>query len=356
MKNSLISSLDAASHGARLAGAEVVPNFPAPYSNRITETLRKIHACNIIEAESQTSAINAAIGAELCEKRTFLPLSIPKCPEEFYAASFLRLPIVAANVSRSIFSYTTKSDHNAIFGLRDAGWLMFFPSSAEDVIYSMLQAYAIAEDIKVLLPAVVNIEQPFFRETVQIPSDQFAKKLVTKLRIPHRIDVKKPKIIAPVDDYESFVSQQQKAMTNARQLIEKMNETYGKKLKKNLGTIETYRMEDAEVAIVMLGFHSATAKIAIDRLREKGKKAGLLRVRIFRPWPELAIARALGNVKRIAVIDQDLSIGKSGILFSELKTEKFASNFIAFKYLTEKSFSDIVERLERQEKPERVWV
>lgn len=359
MKNSLLSTLEAASHGARLAGVEVVPNFPAPFSNVIVEKMAA-NNCKVIDSESQTSAINAAIGAELCEKRTFLPLSIPKCIDEFYSASFLRLPIVAANVSRSVFSYSTKSDHNSIMGLRDAGWMILMPSGAEEVIYSILQAYAIAEDKKVLLPAVVNIDMPTLRETMQIPSDQFARKFIPKLKLPHKIDIKKPSVIAPVDDYPGFVIQQQRAMANAAMLFSKMEEKYGKKLKKPFGMIEKYKLDDAELVIICAGFHAGTAKSAIDKLREQGKKVGLLRLRVIRPWPKSEIKASLTNAKRIAVVDHAISLGHSGILYTELSSairNKFASNFISLgKHFSESDFFKIVEKLEKSESEERVWM
>jgi pyruvate/2-oxoacid:ferredoxin oxidoreductase alpha subunit len=357
MKNTLLSPLGAAFHGARLAGAEIVPNFPAPFSNLIVKKLKTAHNCNIINCESQSSAINAAIGACLGEKRVFLPLTIPKCLDEFYMSSFLRLPIVAANVSRSVFSYSSNADHNNILSLRDSGWLIFMPSTVEDIIYSILQAYAICEDSKVLLPGIVNIEMPMLRETAQIPTEQFSRKFLPRLRLPHKVDLKKPEIIVPVDDYKEFVMQQQKAMSNAAQIFARMNDTYGKKLKKELGMTEKYKLDDAELVIVIAGFQTATARAAVDKMREQGKKVGLLRLRVIRPWPSKEIADALANVKRIAIIDQDISLGHTGILYNEIKTDKFASNFIALaKHFSEKDFFAIADRTDKSDHPERVWL
>jgi len=357
MKNVLLSTLEAAAHGARLSGAEFVPDFPAKYSDEIVKTLKGVHNCKIVSADSQSSAMNMSIGAALGGKRAFLPLSAPRCIDEFYTTSFLRIPIVVGNVSRSVFSYTIKSDHNNILDLRDAGWLLFFPESVQEVMDNIMQAYSICEDSKVMLPAAINIEMPTLRETTQMPSDQFARKMIPKFRLPHKINVKNPKAIAPTDDYGEFVQQQQIAMSNSIKLFEKMDEKYSKKLKRPFGLIEKYKMDDADIAIVMAGPQSLTAKHAIDQMREQGKNIGLLRMRVARPWPMTELESSLENVKKVAVIDQNISLGHAGIFYSEMNLNEFMNNYIVLgKTLTQKNIFDMIHHLEKSEKPERVWI
>lgn len=357
MKNVLLSTLEASAHGARLSGAEIVPDFPEPFSSDIVKALEKMHECKIIQAESQSSALNIAVGSALGSKRAFLPLSVPKRIDEFYNTSFLRIPVVAANVSQSIFTRTTKYDHNNILSIRDAGWLLFFPSTTQEIIDSIMQAYHICENIRVLLPGMVNIGLPAIRETIQMPSDQFGRNMVAKFRLPHKINMKNHKTIVPVDNFDEFVGQQQAAMSNAIKLFEKMDEKYTNKLKRPFGMVEQYKTNDADYVIIMAGFNSEIAKRAVDKMREQGKNVGLLRLRVIRPWPEHEINKAVENVKKIAVFDENISLGRAGILFSEMNISRFMNNYISLgKTSMEKTFMDIISHLEKSEKPERVWL
>ncbi|MEM7819814.1 MAG: hypothetical protein QXD48_03215 [Candidatus Aenigmatarchaeota archaeon] len=358
MKNELLSTQDAAAYAAKLCNVDIVPNFPSPFANEIVEKLRQIHRCEIFDIESQNSAILAALSSEACEKRTFLPLSAIRTIEEFYITSFMRLPIVGVNISRPIDNYSLIYNHNDILALRDAGWLIFMPESVQEVIDTIIHAYRICEDSKVLLPAMINIDM-IIRETVQIPTEQFVKNFLPKLKLPHKIDVKNPKIFGvPVENYEEFKLQQHLAMKNALNLMPKIYEKW-KKLKRNYNIIEKYMLDDAEYAIVITGFNSTTAKSAINKMRELGKKVGLLRLRVLRPWPKDEISKALKDIKKVAVLDHAISLGYGGILYLDMKScyNGFISNFISLgKHLIDDDFIKIISRIEKSEKEEIVWI
>lgn len=354
VRKELLSACEAAAYGAKLARVQSVPDFESPMSMPITRCLKGLaKECKIFGMENQGAAVAAAMGSEVSGKRTLLPMSAPVALQELRQASFMRLPVVAANVSRSYGTMTLSNDHNDILALRDFGWLMFFAESCQEILDCILLAYKVCEDSKVMLPAFVNIDFPGIYETVSLPTEQSVDKFLPKLKLP----VKDVQLGIPIEDYGSFVMQQQAAMNNASKTIQKAGEQLKSITKRQYGMTESFMLDDAEYAFVMAGYHSSTAKEAVIGLRQS-EKVGLLRLRSIRPWPSEEIRAALQNVKKIAVIDQNVSIGSSGILHSEIEScyDGFSSNFISYRYLRKKDFHDVFKKLKSQEKPERIWL
>jgi pyruvate ferredoxin oxidoreductase alpha subunit len=358
MKNELLSCLEGAAYAAKLAHVDYVPNFPVPFSHEIAEKLGKIHDCKISEMQTQSAAISSAMTATLIEKRVLLPLSSLDYIDDFYVASYIRLPLVGVNVSRLIDEYAVRHGHQDVMALLNAGWLIFMPESVQEVVDSIIHAYRICEDSKVMLPALINVDM-VIRETVQLPSDQFVGKFLPKLKMPFKLDIKNPEIIGfPSEDYDEMKIQQQLAMKNALALMPKVYEKWYF-TKRRYDVVEKYMLDDAEYALVVSGFNSTTAKAAVNKLREQGKKVGLLRLRVIRPWPREEIMKAIGSVKKVAVLDQDISVGSTGVLYPEVKAwhNGFISNYISLgKHLSEKNFFEMFERLEKSEKEEVAWV
>src|SRR3989338_5855626 len=273
MKGDILSSTDAAAYGAKLSGVEVVPNFPQPLAVEITKKLSKIHSCEMPHLQSAGDMFAAALGASAVGRRAFVACSSPLSYETF-SAPFMRLPFVAVNISRSM--HGVKPDHATIMALRDAGYLMFFPESNQEIHDTILHAYKVCEDQKVLLPAIVNIDGiPNFMEPVQVATDQALKGFLGKLSA--KLDVKKPaQLDIYSDSYDQGRLQMGKAMENSIDLIKKTGEKWKQKFRRDYGLVEKFMTEDADVIIVIMGYHSATAKAAAQRMRSQGKKVGVL--------------------------------------------------------------------------------
>jgi pyruvate/2-oxoacid:ferredoxin oxidoreductase alpha subunit len=354
-KPHLLSVEESAALGAKLSQVEVCASHPMPFSVSIADELRKIHACQFIDCGSLSASVNAAIGASLGGKRAFVPTSIPRSIEDIFTAAYMRLPLVIANISRPLGVYSIKHDHSDITALLDSGCLIFMPESNQDLVESIVQAYKVSEEI--MLPSIVNVDLTGYREQVISPDESFTRRFVGRFRSAHNFDRKSKYFALPDDNYADFKKQQHKAIKNSVEVIDKTSRLWQKKYRKSLPLIESYKLEDADLAIVISGFHSTTAKAAVDKLRSMGKKVGLLRIRVLRPWPSDAIVNSLKNVKRIAVFDQAVSLGRYGILYREINDKNRLSNFISLgKYPGEKDFLAIVGRLEKSGKDEIVWV
>lgn len=348
VKGEVLSSVESAAFGAKLSAAEVIPNFPAPFSVEITKKLSKIHSCSMFEVQSSDDAFSAAIGSAAAGKRVFIPCSSPLSYSVF-AAPFMRLPFVAANVSRS--QHGVKPDHSTIMALRDFGYLMFFPEGNQEIHDMIIQAYRIAEDPKVLLPAVVNIDGlPSFSEPVQVATDAAVRGFLSKprfSRLNSRLDIYS-------DNYEAGKLQLSKAMDNALELIPKAGEKWKQKFHRSYDLVEKFMLDDAETVIVVMGYHSTTAKAAVRKLRAGGKKIGLLRIYVFRPWPRAAVNEALANAKKVLVFEQAVSLGVGGILRAHIG--KGSTLVCLGKYPSEKDFIDAVARVEKSEKELKLWL
>lgn len=348
MKADVLSSVDSAAYGAKLSAVEVVPNFPAPLSIDITKKLSKIHSCDIFEVSAAGDVFAAAVGAAAAGKRVFVPASSPLAYEVFSAA-FMRLPFVVVNVSRS--QHDIKPDHSAIMLLRDSGYLMFFPESNQEIHDTIIQAYRIVEDPKVLLPAVVNIDGlPNFSESVQVATETAVRGFLPK----PRFSIGRKRFDMHSDSYDAGKLQQGKAMENAVDLLKKVDEKWKQKFRRSYGLVERFMLEDAETVIVIMGYHSSTAKAAVRKLRANGKKVGLLRIRVFRPWPRDAVSEALANAKKVLVFDQAVSVGIGGILRTHVGR---GSQLICLgKYPSEKDFMEAVSRVEKSDKDLKLWL
>ncbi|MBI2075812.1 MAG: hypothetical protein HYT72_01005 [Candidatus Aenigmarchaeota archaeon] len=347
----LISATDAAAYGAKLSAVQAMPHFPEPLSLNIAKKISEINeSMDIFEVDSQSSAVASSIGSVLAEKRTFTTFSVPHAMHEFYTASFMRLPLVAACVSRGLGAYTIKAEHS-VFLLRDAGWIIFLAESNQEIMDSIIMAYRISE--KALLPSVVNIDGiPNFREPVLVPTEKKIGNFLPKLKMGAAKTVG-----APVgDEYMEMRASQHKAMKNAAGVIKNVQDKWDEKFKRLYPTVEKYMMDDAEYALVVAGFHSSTGKAAVNRLREQGEKAGLLRIRVLRPFPEDEIKEALQQIKKAGVVDQSVSPGATGQLYTEIRPLCNAASFTSIgRHISEKDFIDMFSALKTEGK-ERFWV
>jgi pyruvate/2-oxoacid:ferredoxin oxidoreductase alpha subunit len=328
MKDELLDSYESAAVGAKLSKIGFLAKHGGMVNKKLKEILNE-EECSIMDVESQSAALSATIAAEACGKRSFLSLDSISSAKEFLTASYLRLPIVAVS-----------SD---ITAARDLGWLVFLPENNQEILDTVIQAYRVCEDSKVLLPAVIKIDFPI-RENVLPPSDKSVSNFLPKLRLKTKLDLHNPMILNTDGD---FRDQQQKAMENALKAIGAVNEKWETKFKRFYPTVEEY-FPESDYLIVTAGSDSPTAKAAVNKLREQGESIGLVRIRSLRPFPDIKVLEG----KKVAVIDRDISLGSAGIIHSELGY----SSYISKRPINERDVFDIYNRLKASEKEETVWI
>ncbi len=273
--------------------------------------------------------MSAAVSSQATGARTFTGSSSQGTllmHEVIYIASGLRLPIVMVNVSRALSApITLWPDHNDILDQRDAGWLMFFCETNQEVLDSVIMAYKICEDTRVMLPAFINMEGfflSFTREPVIIPDQAKVDKFLPSYKPKVFLDPKKPMAegIGVMTDYPYFRQQVHLAQKNALNVIDEVQKDFANMFKRKYDIIESFMMDDAESALIILGSNSTIAKAAIRNMRKKGKKIGLLRIRVFRPFPWDELKKLTKGLKSIGVIDQNLAPGSGGIVFNEVRS------------------------------------
>ncbi|TRZ54286.1 pyruvate ferredoxin oxidoreductase [archaeon] len=375
-KPELIDGNTAAAWGARLSRVQVVPNFPITPQTEIIETLAKWKADGVwngefVPMEGEHSVLSAAIASEATGARTFTASSsqgLLLMHEMHYVASGMRLPIVMANCSRGLSApITLWSDHSDILAIRDAGWMMFFAKDNQEVVDLIIQSYKIAEDRDVLLPAVVNMEGftlSYTREPAEIPEQEIVDKFLPQFKPKVFLDINKPMILGcPVlNEFMNFKAQQRKAMMNAEEKISEVFKSFEKSVGRKYSKLEEYMTEDAETVFVSLGSNSTIIQAAVDSLRKRNQKVGLLRILCYRPFPEEEIKKALKNAEKIIVVDNDISTGYGGIIYPEIKAavsdsaKKFSNVIVSLggRFIGRKDFEEIAKKV-ASGKEEKYW-
>ena len=255
--------------------------------------------------------------------------------EMIYIASSLRLPIVLSLVNRAVSGpLNIHCDHSDAMGVRDAGWIMLFSENNQEAYDNLLMAHRIAEDENVLLPLMV-CQDGFITshsiENIQLEEDEEVKKFVGTYKPKHYLlNDKEPIAVGPLD-LQGFLfehkAQQAEAMKNAKDVILKVSADFEKWTGRHYGLFEEYKLDDAEIAIVCMNSTAGTTKFVVDNLRNKGIKAGLLKLRVFRPFPGEEIAKALSHLKAVAVLDKADSLNAIGsALYSDITSSMYTEN------------------------------
>jgi pyruvate ferredoxin oxidoreductase alpha subunit len=247
--------------------------------------------------------------------------------EMLYTVAGWRAPFVMINVSRGLSApITLEPDHNDILAARDSGFLQIHCATCQEVLDSILMAYRLAEDPRVRLPVIVNLDGfylSFTREPVIIPDGEAAARFVGVFdpeNIQFRASAPVSQAVAVLGGgpYSYFRYETHLAALNALEVYDELAEAFEASFGRRHDAVEAYRVEDAEYVFVMMGCFATKAKEAVDRLREAGWAMGLVRPRLLRPFPEARFRALLSGKKAVAVIDQNLSMGKGGVLHSEL--------------------------------------
>jgi pyruvate ferredoxin oxidoreductase alpha subunit len=260
--------------------------------------------------------------------------------EMLFVTSGCRAPVVMAIANRALSApLNIHGDQSDSMAERDSGWIQVYVENSQEAYDSIIQAFRIAEDVGVLLPIIVGLDGftlSHSLENVEVLEDDVVKQFVgirqlpdvlthEGKRVPFRLDPDNPMTMGPIafpNYYFEFKRQQDEAMKNALAVIQRVNSEYAKLTGRSYGNglIDTYCLEDAEIAVVCLGSTAGTLKTVVDELRQQGVKAGLLRLRTFRPLPVEEIRSALENVKAVAVMDKSMSFGgNGGAVFHEVR-------------------------------------
>jgi pyruvate ferredoxin oxidoreductase alpha subunit len=335
MKRTLLTGNGAAAWGARLANVDYVPAFPITPQTEIIETIAAwIDSGEIggrmVTLESEHSMITAAGSAAATGVRVFSATSsqgLLYALEMIYTVAGWRAPFVLVNVSRGLATpITLEPDHNDILAARDSGFLQLHCSTCQEVLDSVLMAYRLAEDERVRLPVIVNLDGfylSFTREPVEIPDAEAVNRLLPpfdpeNIRFRASAPVSQAVAVLGGTAYSYFRYETHLAALNALTVYEEVARDFAQLFGRQYEAVEAYRSEDADIVFVMLGSFATKAKEAVDRLRDAGSAVGLLRPRVLRPFPAMQLRTCLSGKRGVAVIDQNISLGKGGVLHAEL--------------------------------------
>jgi pyruvate ferredoxin oxidoreductase alpha subunit len=333
----------AAAWGARLAAVDYIPAFPITPQTEIIETLARWcqdghMPARLVMMDSEHSMLAAAGGAAAAGVRVFTATSSQGFLygfEMLYAIAGLRLPLVLVNVSRALaHPITLEPDHNDVLSARDTGFLQFHCETSQEVLDSIVMAYRLAEHQKVLLPAIVNLDGfylSFTREPVEIPELESVREFLPGFAPGYPVLSGKESVAlgASVLDsslYSYFKHQMHHASEDALAIYPQIAAQFAERFGRSYSSVEEFMLDDADYVIVMTNSFASMGKAEIKRLRNAGKKVGLARLRMIRPFPHEDLQRVLRGRKGVAVVDQNISVGKGGILFSEIASALYPLN------------------------------
>lgn len=335
MSRRLLTGNGAAAWGARLANVDYVPAFPITPQTEIIEALSQWFDSGAMPGrltllESEHSMVTAAGAAAVTGVRVFTATSsqgLLYAMEMLYTVAGWRAPFVMVNVSRGLAApLTLEPDHNDILAARDCGFLQIHCATCQEVLDSTLIAYRLAEHPRVRLPVIVNLDGfylSFTREPVEIPDARQAADYVGSFspgNIQLRASAPSSQAVAVLggSPYSYFRYELHLAALAALKVYDDVAAEFAQQFGREHPAIESYRNDDAEFSFVMLGCFATKAREAVDRLRDAGWRIGLVRPRLLRPLPELVLRGALQDKKAVAVIDQNISMGKGGVLYTEV--------------------------------------
>ena len=368
-----LSGNEAISYAIKQINPDVMPAFPITPSTVIPQFVANYIAngkmdSEFIPVESEHSSMSATIGACAAGARALTATSscgMALMWEELYVAASNRLPLALALVNRALSGpININCDHSDSMGARDTGWLQIYAENNQEVYDNMVQAYRISEHKDVLLPIMI-CQDGFITshavENIELLEDDVVKNFVGEYEPEnYLLNAKQPMAVGPyaVSNYYMETKMGQRtAMHNAKQVILDVAKEFEAISGRHYGFFEEYRLEDAEYAILIIGSAAGTCKDAVDALRAQGKKVGLLKLRVFRPFPAEEIAAALAHCKSLAIMDRSDSFnGNGGPLGAEVSQALYnahssvpAVNYIyglGGRDIRVEDFEDIYSRLE----------
>lgn len=335
-KSIAITGNGAIAEAMRQINLDVVAAFPITPSTQIIEDFSKFVAdgnveTELITVESEHSAMSACIGASTAGGRTMTATSsngLGMMWEMLYIAAGMRQPILMSLVNRAMSApVNIHCDHGDSMGARDAGWIQLYAENHQEAYDNMIMAPVIAENMDVRLPVMVCMDGFIIShsvEMVQVEDDQQVKDFVGEhISVNSLLDTDHPVSWGGPARQNYYIEHrrgQQEAMKTAKSVIENVSQKFGEQFGRKYELFESYLLDDADRVIIAINSIAGEIKEVVDELREQGEKVGLLKIRMFRPFPYAEIAEALGGCKIVAVMDRSTSMGAYGPLFSEISS------------------------------------
>lgn len=373
----------ATSYGVKLARAQVIAAYPITPQTQVVEELSEMCArgdlaAKFIKVESEHSAMACCIGASQAGARAFTATSshgLALMHEMLFWAAYARLPVVLCNVNRAMGpGWNIWSDQTDSLAQRDTGWIQIYCETNQEVLDTVLMSFKFAETVN--LPVMVVYDAFILSHTyepVEIPDQKDVDKFLPRRKAGKILDAEDPHTFNPLtspDYYMEFRNIMEDAHQKAKTVYEEIAGDYARRFKRHYGIVELIDAEDAEIFIVTSGSTTSTARVAMEKLKADGEKVGLCKVRMFRPFPVAELRAALcgtKKIKKIAVLDRNISHGVGGIWTQEIRAALSgmdgAPKIFGFhigmggRDITPESITEVYEYTNEHETPERdVWI
>lgn len=329
-----VSGDEAVAIGVKLANPHVIAAYPITPQTVVVERLAEMVERGELESEymyveSEHSALAAVMGASVLGARTFTATSsqgLLYMAEVLHYASGGRVPLVMMNANRSVaLPWSIFGDQRDSLSLLDSGWIQVYVEDAQESLDMMLQAYVIAEHDEILTPVMVNLDGFILTHTyecINIPTEEEVKVFLPEFDLSNKMDLNEPKNLFFSSSPEhniGFKYQQHEAMKKAKQVAEEVDKKYQVITGRGYGgLVEGYQCEDAEFLIITLGSITGLVRDVVDELRGRGEKAGVLKIRYMRPFPDEAIRSYTKSAKAAGVLEKDISFGYQGTVFTNV--------------------------------------
>lgn len=335
----LLSGNHAVAWGVKLARPHVIPVYPITPQTPILEKITEFHSAGEIQAEviapeSEHSAMSACITASLTGSRVFTATSsqgLLLMHELLHYAAGARAPIVMFNVNRTVASpWAFWPDQTDSLSQRDTGWVQIYTESPQESIDTVIQAFRIAEEIG--MPVMVSHDAFYVShsmEPVDVPTQEMVDKFLPEYQIPNMLDPERGQSFgAPVDQatYNRVRREMGEALNNAFAACDSAHRSWSELSGRDYGVVEQYRTDQADLVMVTLGSMSGTVREAVDMLRDEGHAVGLLKIRLFRPFPSQQVLQALRGVPNVVVLDRNYSPGLGGVVHQEVKAALYGDS------------------------------
>ncbi len=325
----------AISEAVKLAKAEVIAAYPITPQTHIVEHLAELVAngemnAEYIPVESEHSAMSACLGSEATGARTFTATAgqgLELMHEVVYVAASMRLPIVMAVANRALSSpLSVWGDHSDVMAVRDVGWIQIFVENGQEAVDNTLCAFRMGEDPRVLLPVMVHVDGfhlSHMVEPIMLPEQSEVDKFLAPFNYPFPLNPKKPVSMgdfAPPVIFTEAKWAQEVQLEKSKDAILQVWKEFGSQFGRHYNPVECYRCDDCDTMLMTMGSFSETAMTTIDKMRSAGKKVGLFRIRLWRPFPYQELRETLGEAKTLIILDRAISLGFSGPVASEVKS------------------------------------
>jgi len=327
---------------AKLANVDVVAAYPITPQTHIVEHLAELVADGELDAayipvESEHSAMSACLGAAAVGARTFTATAgqgLELMHEVLYVASSMRLPVVMTVANRALSApLSVWGDHSDAMAVRDIGWVQIFTENGQEVVDNVFCAFRIAEDPKVLLPVMVHLDGFHLSHVIEpilFPEQSEVDKFLPPNQYPLPLHPDKPVTMGdfgPPIIYSETKWAQEINLRAAKEVILKCWKEFGKRFGRHYSPVEYYHSEGAKVLLLTMGSFSETAMTAIDKMRGEGREVGLVKLRLWRPFPFKEIRQAVRNAEVLIVLDRALSFGgPAGPVCSEIKAALYGED------------------------------